>query len=77
MISDEERACRDREDRAIQVRSFQALAWVVVLAVTFALTVVTYMRVERTSDCVQFVAAPHDAPPPGTCKRERTRLNLR
>jgi hypothetical protein len=62
----------DVEDRAIQLRSFAALAWMAAFAACFAWLVFAYLREQRTVDCIQFVSAPNYAPPPGTCMRERT-----
>jgi hypothetical protein len=69
--AEEERQRVDDDERAIQFQSFAALAWVALFAVVFAWLVLAYQTVLRTTDCVQFVVAPHDAPPPSACKRHR------
>jgi hypothetical protein len=65
-------AAADKEDRAIQKRSFIALAWMAAFTAGFVWLVLVYMKEMRTVDCIDFVRAPEHAPPPGSCKRERT-----
>jgi hypothetical protein len=67
----DETALLDEEDRAIQMRSFMALAWVAIFVAGFTWCVMEYMKEARTVDCITFVSAPNYAPPPGTCKREK------
>jgi hypothetical protein len=71
MMAADETILLDEEDRAIQMRSFMALAWVALFAAGFAWCVLEYMKEARTVDCITFVSAPNYAPAPGSCKREK------